>query len=238
MLRISTAALLLFGTGFLQVMFSIASINAQPGQNVTMWCAHDIHVSGNLYWFKQKNGDVPITVVYMLYTESLQKTEPKYFNTFTKDQIVMNLFSKGTTLTIKHASISDSGFYFCGATGYHMKFGNGTRLEVKETKGNGTSKKDDEKSPVTEECPRDIFFMLTFIFGGFIFFTCITPLLLAIIRQHKRQKHKKAAECQTQQHDDKETDSVEYAAVYFSNRRSKTAGRHTEDSTVLYTDST
>ncbi|XP_077083983.1 putative immune-type receptor 10a isoform X3 [Siphateles boraxobius] len=228
MLRISTAALLLFGTGFLQVMFSIASINAQPGQNVTMWCAHDIHVSGNLYWFKQKNGDVPITVVYMLYTESLQKTEPKYFNTFTKDQIVMNLFSKGTTLTIKHASISDSGFYFCGATGYHMKFGNGTRLEVK----------DDEKSPVTEECPRDIFFMLTFIFGGFIFFTCITPLLLAIIRQHKRQKHKKAAECQTQQHDDKETDSVEYAAVYFSNRRSKTAGRHTEDSTVLYTDST
>ncbi|XP_077083985.1 putative immune-type receptor 10a isoform X5 [Siphateles boraxobius] len=141
MLRISTAALLLFGTGFLQVMFSIASINAQPGQNVTMWCAHDIHVSGNLYWFKQKNGDVPITVVYMLYTESLQKTEPKYFNTFTKDQIVMNLFSKGTTLTIKHASISDSGFYFCGATGYHMKFGNGTRLEVKETKGNGTSKK-------------------------------------------------------------------------------------------------
>ncbi|XP_056115067.1 novel immune-type receptor 10a [Rhinichthys klamathensis goyatoka] len=221
MLRISTAALLLFGTGFLQVMFSIASMNAQPGQSVTMWCAHDIHVSGDLYWFKQTDGNVPITIVRMIYTESRQKVEPNYSNTFTKDQIAMHLFSKSTTLTIKHASISDSGFYFCGAMGYHMKFGNGTRLEVKahvekhhslhtivnatmvsdsywptvfisEKKGEGTSKKDDEKSPVsTEECSRDIFFMLTLLFGGIIFFTCIISLLLAIIRQHKRHKHKK-----------------------------------------------
>ncbi|XDV18765.1 hypothetical protein PO909_024397 [Leuciscus waleckii] len=266
MLHISTAALLLFGTGFFQVMFSIASMNAQPGESVTMWCAHAIHVTGNLFWFKQTDGDVPITIVHMLYTESLQTVQPKYFNTFTKDQIAMKLFSKSTTLTIKHASISDSGFYFCGASGYHMNFGNGTRLEVKahaekhhnldtivnstmvsdshwptvfnsEKNGKGTSKKDDEKSPVSEECSRDIYFMLTLLFGGIIFFTCFISLLLAIIRQHKRQKHKKAAECQTQQHDDKDNDSVEYAAVYFSNKRSKTAGRHTEDSTV-YTDTT
>lgn len=118
-------------SGFLQVMFSIASLNAQPGESVTMWCAHAIHVFGNLYWFKHTDGDVPITIVRMLYTKSLQTVQPNYFNNFTKDQIAMNLFSKSTTLTIKHASISDSGFYFCGATGYYMKFGNGTRLEVK-----------------------------------------------------------------------------------------------------------
>ncbi|KAK7170893.1 hypothetical protein R3I94_000946 [Phoxinus phoxinus] len=236
MLRISTAALLLFGTGFLQVMFSIASINAQPGQSVTMWCAHTIHVSGDLCWFKQTDSDVPVTIVRMLYTESLRKVEPNYFNGFTKKHLVMHLFSKSTTLTINHANISDSGLYFCGATGYYMKFGNGTRLEVKEKNGKGTSKKDDEKSPVSEECSRDIFFMLTLLFGGIIVFTCIILLLLAIIRQHKRQKHKKVSKCQTQQHDDKENDSVEYAAVYFSNKRSKTAGRH--NSTVVYTDTT
>ncbi|KAG1959421.1 novel immune-type receptor 10a [Pimephales promelas] len=255
MIRISTAALLLIGTGLLQVMFSIASMNAQPGQSVTMWCAHDIHVTGNLYWFKQTDGNVPITIVRMLYTESLQKVEPNYSDTFTKDQIGMNLFRKSTTLTIKRASISDSGFYFCGAMGYHMKFGNGTKLEVKahvekhhssdtivnatmESESEGTSKKDDEKSPVsTEECSGDIYFMLTLLFGGIIFFTCIILLLLAIIRQHKRQKYKKAAGCRTQQNDDKENDPVEYAAVYFSNKRSKTSGRRTEDSTV-YTDTT
>uniref|UniRef100_A0A8C2JYH7 Novel immune-type receptor 10a n=1 Tax=Cyprinus carpio TaxID=7962 RepID=A0A8C2JYH7_CYPCA len=192
-------------------MFSTASIQTHPGQSVTMWCSHNIHVSGNLYWFKQSDGAVPITIVHMLYTESRQKVEPNYFNNFTKDHLVMDQYSKNTSLTIKKVNISDSGFYFCGATGYPMKFGNGTRLEVK----------DHEKSPVSEECSRDIYFKLTLLFGGIIFFICIIPLILAIIREHRRQKHKKVAECQAQQHDDKENDSVEYAAVYFSNQRTK-----------------
>ncbi|XP_016151339.1 uncharacterized protein [Sinocyclocheilus grahami] len=266
MLHISAAALLLFGTGFLRVMFSTASIQTHPGQSITMWCPHNIHVAGNLYWFKQSDGAVPITIVHMLYTEILQKVEPNYFNNFTNDCIVMDQFSKSTTLTIKQVKISDSGFYFCGATGYHMTFGNGTRLEVKahvekhhnlntivnatmvndlptvfisEKNFTGTSKKDHEQSPVsTEECSRDIYFKLTLLFGGIIFFTCIVPLILAIIREHRRQKHKKVAECKAQQHEDKENDSVEYAAVYFSNKRPKTGGRHTEDPTAVYTDNT
>uniref|UniRef100_A0A671LRQ3 Novel immune-type receptor 12 n=1 Tax=Sinocyclocheilus anshuiensis TaxID=1608454 RepID=A0A671LRQ3_9TELE len=123
--------ILLIYVSFLQVMFSIASIQAHPGQSVTMWCSHNIHVSGYLYWFKQTDGAVPITIVDMLYTESLQKFEPNYFNNFTKDHMVMDQFSKSTGLTIKQVKMSDSGFYFCGATGYHMKFGNGTRLQVK-----------------------------------------------------------------------------------------------------------
>uniref|UniRef100_A0A8C2JX45 Novel immune-type receptor 10a n=1 Tax=Cyprinus carpio TaxID=7962 RepID=A0A8C2JX45_CYPCA len=118
-------------SGFLRVMFSTASIQTHPGQSVTMWCSHNIHVSGNLYWFKQSDGAVPITIVHMLYTESRQKVEPNYFNNFTKDHLVMDQYSKNTSLTIKKVNISDSGFYFCGATGYPMKFGNGTRLEVK-----------------------------------------------------------------------------------------------------------
>ncbi|KAF4111480.1 uncharacterized protein LOC131544336 [Onychostoma macrolepis] len=229
MLRISAAALILFGTGFLQVMFSIASILARPGQNVTMWCPHNIHVTGNLFWFKQTDGAVPVAIVHMSYTESLREVEPNYFNNFTKDHMVMDQFSKNTSLTIKQVKMSDSGFYFCGAKGYH-KFGNGTRLQVK----------DHEQSSVSiEDCSRGIYFKLTLLFGGIIFFTCIVPLILAIIREHRRQKHKKAvAECQAQQHNDKENDSVEYAAVYFSNKRPKTARRHTKDPTAVYTNTT
>ncbi|XP_042615505.1 uncharacterized protein LOC122145581 isoform X1 [Cyprinus carpio] len=241
MLHISAAALLLFETGFLQVVFSTASIQTHPGQSVTMWCSHNIQVSGYLCWFKQSDGAVPITIVYMLYTESRQKAEPNYCKNFTKDHLVMDQFSKSTSLTIKKVNISDSGFYFCGATGYHMKFGNGTRLKVKAHAENhhnlntivnatmindlpnytGSPKNDHEKSPVSEECSRDIYFKLTLLFGGIIFFICIIPLILAIIREHRRQKHKKVAECQAQQHDDKENDSVEYTAVYFSNQRTK-----------------
>ncbi|XP_016124993.1 uncharacterized protein [Sinocyclocheilus grahami] len=268
MLHISATVLLLFGMGFLPVMFSIASIQAHPGQSVTMWCSHNIYVSGDLYWFKQTDGAVPITIVHMLYTESLRKVEPNYFNNFTKDHMVMDQFSKSTALTIKQVKTSDSGFYFCGATGYHMKFGNGTKLQVKahvekrhnlntfvnatmvndlswptvftsEKNYTGTLKKDHEQSSVsTEDCSRSIYFKLTLLFGGIIFFTCIVPLILAIIREHRKQKHKKVAECQAQQHDGKENDSVVYAAVYYSNTRLKTAGRHTEDTTAVFTDTT
>uniref|UniRef100_A0A8C1J758 Novel immune-type receptor 10a n=1 Tax=Cyprinus carpio TaxID=7962 RepID=A0A8C1J758_CYPCA len=214
MSHISAAALMLFGMGFLRVMFSTASIQTHPGQSVTMWCSHNIHVTGNLYWFKQSDGAVPITIVHMLYTESLQKVEPNYFTNFTKDHLVMAMdqFSKITTLTIKKVNISDSGFYFCGATDYPMKFGNGTRLEVKEKNYTVPSKNDHEKSPVSEECSRDIYFKLTLLFGGIIFFICIVPLILAIIREHRRQKHKKVAECQAQQHDDK----VNYTELFYS----------------------
>uniref|UniRef100_A0A671SNY5 Novel immune-type receptor 10a n=1 Tax=Sinocyclocheilus anshuiensis TaxID=1608454 RepID=A0A671SNY5_9TELE len=185
--------------------------------HITMWCPHNIHVTGNLYWFKQSDGAVPVTIVHMLYTESLQKVEPNYFNSFTNDCIVMDQFSKSTTLTIKQVKISDSGFYFCGATGYHMKFGTGTRLEVKASLKRFHSNyihsfTDHEQSPVsTEECSRDIYFKLTLLFGGIIFFTCIVPLILAIIREHRRQKHKKDVDHhETQQH---EPHSSVYAAL-------------------------
>ncbi|XP_052458582.1 uncharacterized protein LOC128017303 isoform X1 [Carassius gibelio] len=295
MLHISAVALFLFEMGLLRVMFSTASTQTHPGQRVTMWCSHNIHVSGYLYWFKQSDDAVPITIVYMLYTESLRKVEPTYFNNFTKDHLVMDLFNKVTTLTITQVKMSDSGFYFCGTTDYDVKFGNGTRLEVKgnvfeplslystlvfiyclyhifiltlslianiekhhhlnaienatmindwpavfitEKNYTGTSKKDHEQSAVSEECSRDIYFKLTLLFGGIISFTCIVSLILGIIREHRRQKHKKVAECQSQQQDDKENDSVEYAAVYFSNQRPKRAGRHTEDPISVYTDTT
>ncbi|NP_001076503.2 novel immune-type receptor 10a isoform 1 precursor [Danio rerio] len=181
MLHISAAALLLFGMGFLKVMVSTANIQAQPGETVPMWCSHSIHVSGDLYWFKQTDGAVPITIAKMLFTESLQKVKPNYFNDYTKDRLVMNQSIKSTLLTIINVTTSDSGFYFCGFMGYPLKFGNGTSLEVKVT------------------------------------------------------------EVQTPQHDDKENDSVEYAAVHFANKRPKSSRRHAEDSVCtvsVYTDAT
>lgn len=116
--------------GFLQVVFSITNMQAHPGQSVSMWCPHNIHVSGNLYWFKQTDSAVPITILRISFTES-QKVDKKYLNDFTRDNLVTHHFNKSTNLTIKNVSISDSGFYFCGTAGDQMEFGHGTRLEVK-----------------------------------------------------------------------------------------------------------
>nr|CAI21229.1 novel immune-type receptor 10.2 [Danio rerio] len=131
MLHISAAALLLFGMGFLKIMVSTANIQAQQGETVSMWCSHNIRVTGNLYWFKQIDSAVPVTIMHMLFTESLQKVEPTYFNEFTKNRLFMNQFSKSTLLAIINVTTSDSGFYFCGFMDYHIQFGNGTRLDVK-----------------------------------------------------------------------------------------------------------
>uniref|UniRef100_UPI003D9CA949 novel immune-type receptor 10a isoform 2 precursor n=1 Tax=Danio rerio TaxID=7955 RepID=UPI003D9CA949 len=262
MLHISAAALLLFGMGFLKVMVSTANIQAQPGETVPMWCSHSIHVSGDLYWFKQTDGAVPITIAKMLFTESLQKVKPNYFNDYTKDRLVMNQSIKSTLLTIINVTTSDSGFYFCGFMGYPLKFGNGTSLEVKahaekhssttiktttavsrsEKNDIRISKNDHDECQVsTEESSRDIFFKLTFLFGGIIIFTCVVPLIWGIMRVQKQQKHQKVTEVKTPQHDDKENDSVEYAAVHFANKRPKSSRRHAEDSVCtvsVYTDAT
>nr|NP_001020671.1 novel immune-type receptor 10b precursor [Danio rerio]CAI21228.1 novel immune-type receptor 10.1 [Danio rerio] len=129
MLRISTAALLLFETGF-QIIFA-TSQQAHPGQLFTMWCSHNIYIPGDLYWFKQTDGDVPVTIVRMSYTDNLRKADETYFNDFTREHLVADPFNQSTTLTIRNVSISDSGFYFCGTTGDQIKFTDGTRLEVK-----------------------------------------------------------------------------------------------------------
>ncbi|KAI7792996.1 uncharacterized protein LOC130546399 [Triplophysa rosa] len=240
MLHISTTTFLLFGTGVLTVMCPAVSMKVLTGDNVTMWCEHTIHVTGNLCWFKQTAGAVPILVVCMIYTESLQSVEPRYSNNFTKNHLIMYMCGKKTTLTITDVNISDSGFYFCGAMDYNIKFFNGGRLEVKEknemSSKNATEnlKKDQKKCPVSSE---NIFFSMTLLFGGIIIFTLSILLILAIIRHHKQQR--RGAECQAHQHnyEEQEFESVEYSAVHFSKKRSKSAEEHT-DPFLVYTDAT
>ncbi|TRY58713.1 hypothetical protein DNTS_001266 [Danionella cerebrum] len=110
-----------------------------------MWCSHNLSFTGNIYWFKQTDNNVPITILHTLYTESLTKYEPIYYNGFTEDHLVMNIFKKNTSLTINHVTTSDSGFYFCGASFFYLKFSNGTRLEIQ---GDGRQRDKQEEDSV------------------------------------------------------------------------------------------
>ncbi|XP_065109423.1 uncharacterized protein [Paramisgurnus dabryanus] len=234
MLDIST--LILFGTGFLTVLCPAVSIEVLPGENVSIWCEHNTYgSSADLCWFKQASYAVPIKMLCMLYTDNLKSFEPRYFANFTKNHMIMDLYSKSTSLTILDVNVFDSGFYFCGAVDYIMKFGNGTRLEVKD-KNDMSGKNDtqtlkndhDKFSMSADDCSGNIFIILTFIFGGFIIFTVNILLILVIIRKHRRVKQRKAAEHQPQQQDykvnfkEQEPESVEYSALHFSRRERQT----------------
>nr|XP_055033151.1 uncharacterized protein LOC129421545 [Misgurnus anguillicaudatus] len=242
MLHIST--LMLFGTGFLTVLCPVVSIEVLPGENVTIWCENNNYGGTELCWFKQAPYAVPIAILCKLHTDSLKRFEPRYFANFTMNQMIMDLYSKSTSLTVLDVRVSDSGFYFCGAVDYEMKFGNGTRLEVKDKNDMSgkndtqTLKNDHNKSSMSaDDCSGNIFLILTFIFGGFIIFTFNILLILVIIRKHRRVKQRKAAHDQEQQQDYKEQDSesVEYSAVHFSRRERQT---NTIVMYEMYTDAT
>ncbi|XP_065113532.2 uncharacterized protein [Paramisgurnus dabryanus] len=239
MLHISTTTLMLFGTGFLTVLCPAVSIKVLSGENVAMWCEHNIHTTGDLCWFKQAAYVVPIKIVCMKYTHSFQSAKAKYFFNITMNQMFMHLHRKSTSLTILHVRVSDSGFYFCGAAKSQITFGNGSRLDVQDKndmpRKNDTEtmvlKDDHDKSSVSaDDCSGNIFLTLTFILGGFIFFTFNILLISIIIRKHRRLKHRKAkaTERQEQQQDHKESESVEYSAVLFSKKKPNRRERQTD----------
>ncbi|TRY58712.1 hypothetical protein DNTS_001265 [Danionella cerebrum] len=191
MFQISARASLLFAMGFLQVVISTKLQEALPGELVTFWCSHNIQVSGTLYWFKQTDGDVPVAIGFSHINISQLLKEQKLSKDFTPNLLIADIFTKGTTLTFKNVTVSDSGFYFCGALEDQLKFGEGTRLIVKDR---------ETSADAVDHCSRGIFFMLTLLFGAIIALACITALFWRTIR--KQQKHKRAAESPASQHED------------------------------------
>ncbi|XP_073692777.1 uncharacterized protein [Garra rufa] len=206
--------------------FQSTNITVQKGDNVIFWCQHTSEKGNNIHWFKQTNGSVPIAIVYMILPYELE-VKATYLNGFQPDHLVMSLNSKNTSLRILNMDISDSGLYYCGWHNWVMTFGDGTHLDVKDLKKSSIS---------TRDCSKNIFYKLTFIFGGIIVILIIIPLTTLIIKIQRRNTQKKDADHHvTQQHE--EPNSSVYAALQFSKhqKKSRRAARSTEDTDVVYT---
>ncbi|CAM4517324.1 unnamed protein product [Leuciscus chuanchicus] len=108
----------------------------------------------------------------------------------------MSLNSKNSSLRILNVDISDSGLYYCGWHNRVFTFGDGKNLDIKERSvtplKNETYKvqnKDLKRSSIFEKhCPGNIFYTLTFIFGGIVVILIIIPLTLIIVKIRKTQK--------------------------------------------------
>ncbi|XP_051580055.1 uncharacterized protein LOC127455911 [Myxocyprinus asiaticus] len=237
MAHVLISALLLCGMGLLTVIQSsqIATILAQPGDTVTIWCQHTVRAKGHINWFRQRNGALPLRIVYMMYSLKLNMTA-YHFNDFKPDHMVMSLYSKNTSLTILNVNISDFGLYYCGWE-RHMTFGDGTHLDVQErsamlTNDTDMSRKGNKKSPKsTTDCY--VFHKLTFIFGGIIVILLIIPLTLTIIKIQRRKSKKTDVDPHGQQND-KEPHSAIYDTLQFSKQKIRRAKIYTEDAHVVY----
>uniref|UniRef100_A0A8C1WYC9 Ig-like domain-containing protein n=1 Tax=Cyprinus carpio TaxID=7962 RepID=A0A8C1WYC9_CYPCA len=247
MVHIIISALVICGTGFFAAKASQSTnITAQPGDNVIIWCQHTSEIGNNIHWFKQSNSAVPLSIVYMMLPYELE-VKATYLNGFQPDRLVMSLNSKNTSLRISNVNISDSGLYYCGWQNWVMTFGDGTHLDIKERSvtplqnQTETTNKDLKKSPIsTSDCSENIFYKLTFIFGGIIVILIIILLTTLIIKIQDRNKQGKvsisvaadAGHHETQPHE--EPHSSVYAALQFSKHKSRRAARNTEYTDVVY----
>uniref|UniRef100_A0A673HMV0 Ig-like domain-containing protein n=1 Tax=Sinocyclocheilus rhinocerous TaxID=307959 RepID=A0A673HMV0_9TELE len=202
---------------------------SQPGDNVTIWCKHTSNIGKYIHWFKQKNCAVPLSIVYMMLPYELE-VKATYLNGFQPDRLVMSLNSKNSSLRISNVEISDSGLYYCGWQNWVMTFGDGTQLDIKGNTFFSTS------TISTRDCSENIFYKLTFIFGGIIFILIIILLTTLIIKRQDRSTQGKGNS--TSIHFKRftyiEPHSSVYAALQFSKHKSRRAARNTEDTDVVY----
>ncbi|XP_073764318.1 uncharacterized protein si:ch73-266m14.1 isoform X1 [Danio rerio] len=219
----------------------IVNISAQPGENVTIWCKHTSNTGKNIHWFKQTHGAVPVDIVYKMISYQLKEIYVNYLNGFQQDHFVMSLNTENTSLSILNVDISDSALYFCGWGSWEIVFGDGAHLDI-EVKSEGSLKNEtvtntvtntntDLKGPIsTKDCPRNIFYMLTFIFGGIIVILLIVTLTFFIIKI--RKIHKKDEDQHATQHHEDAHSSV-YAALRFSKQKTRRAAGDNEDREVI-----
>ncbi|XP_043099029.1 uncharacterized protein LOC122347841 [Puntigrus tetrazona] len=248
MVHIIISALLICGTGFLTAKASQSTnITAQPGDDVTIWCKHTSDIGNYIYWFKQKNCAVPLSIVYMMLTYNLSHVKATYLNGFRPDHLVMSLNSKNTSLKILNVAGSDSGLYYCGWQMWKMTFGDGTQLEIKERRDTPlqttteNTNKDLNKSPIsTRDCSESIFYKLTFIFGGIIVILIIIPLIMLFIKIQDRNTQEKDSvfvaadvDCHETNHHEEPHPTV-YAALKFSKHNYRRSARKSEHEDVVY----
>uniref|UniRef100_A0A8C1AV06 Uncharacterized protein n=1 Tax=Cyprinus carpio carpio TaxID=630221 RepID=A0A8C1AV06_CYPCA len=243
MVHIIISVLLICGTGLLTAVKAsqIDNISAQPGENVTIWCQHNSDVGKNIHWFKQTKSSVPIAIVYMMISYQLKELYTNYLNGFQQDHLLMSLDTENTYLRILNVDVSDSGLYFCGWNSLIMTFGDGTQLDIEErsvtpqqNETENTKIKDLNKSQIsTRNCSENIFYNMTFIFGGIIVILIIILLTTLIIKIQNRSTQGKDADGHETQHHEEPHSSV-YAALQFSKHKSRRAARNTEDTDVVY----
>ncbi|KAF4074688.1 hypothetical protein AMELA_G00242160, partial [Ameiurus melas] len=106
------------------------TLEAEAGDNVTIWCQHGLTDTGYIFWFKHTSDSVPLLLGCKKFRTSAP-SENCYFFT-ESERIVMSVHGKSTSLTITAVTVSDTGLYYCSFMNLaKMIFSDSTSLQVK-----------------------------------------------------------------------------------------------------------
>ncbi|XP_062873856.1 uncharacterized protein LOC134335274 [Trichomycterus rosablanca] len=169
---------ILCAVGLFVETFGSLTLEAEPGERVTMWCQHELNRAANIYWFKQNSSSLPVLVGCRLFLSSAPSTECHFLSE--KEGIIMSLNGRNSSLTISAVNFSDSGLYYCVfILRDQMMFVNETYLQVKE-KNETNLKKAERKRDFSS-----VFFMVIVL----IVVAIVILLSFLIIIQKFRKSH-------------------------------------------------
>ncbi|KAK3514916.1 hypothetical protein QTP70_035278 [Hemibagrus guttatus] len=195
-------------SGFLSETLSSLPLEAEAGDNVTIWCQHDLKRPEKIFWFKHTCDSVPLLLGCKRFLTSAPSENCMFFSE--SERIVMSVHGSKTSLTITAVNVSDTGLYYCSFT-ERMIFSNSTYLQVKGQKKALCENQDGAKDAVL--------FMLIVVFGAVIVF--LLSVLIFIILKHRKTHRGNDTEAQVS-----DSDSVNYAALQFSKKKTKRNKRH------------
>ncbi|XP_053530414.1 uncharacterized protein LOC108255589 isoform X2 [Ictalurus punctatus] len=221
MVQFKTLPVFLCAMGFISETLCSLTLEAEAGDNVTIWCQHGLTKTGFIFWFKHTSDSVPLRLGCKKFRTSAP-SENCYFFT-ESERIVMSDHGKNTSLTITAVTVSDTGLYYCSFSD-KMIFSNSTSLQVK-----GVNKTFSEDKATGSDSSA-VFFMLNAVFGAVNLI--LLGVLIFIILKH-RKTHRGA---EAEDIEDPDSDSVNYAALQFSKKKTNRTKKHDEkmDPHVIY----
>ncbi|XP_017317726.1 uncharacterized protein LOC108261331 isoform X1 [Ictalurus punctatus] len=197
--------------GFISETLCSLTLEAEAGDNVTIWCQHDLKHPEPIFWYKHTCDSVPLLLACKRYLVSAPSQNCLFFTE--SERIVMSVHEKNTSLTITAVTVSDTGLYYCSFMKQNkVNFRNSTSLQVKGV--NKTFSKNPDRGKGSDSSA--VFFMLNAVFGAVI--VILLGVLIFIILKHRKTHG--GVEAEDNEFSEKilkrRCDEVEYSYVVYS----------------------
>ncbi|KAI5088471.1 putative immune-type receptor 10a isoform X2 [Silurus meridionalis] len=150
MVEFGALPLFLCVMGLFSESLCFVTLEAEVGDNVTIWCQHELILSGYIHWFKHTCGSAPLIIGCKQFFGSVPSQNCNFFNE--SERMVVSVQGENTSLTITAVNVSDTGLYYCSSTELmRITFHDTNYLRVK-----GSEVEDNQNQQVSEKLLKKI----------------------------------------------------------------------------------